>query len=329
MKKNRLLPLLLLAVAALAAIGLLVFVFFQMNASPFFSSNNTPMGGMMGGRNGIGMGTNAVELKESTQPASELRLPTLLKSDYETAEEVSYTVIAQEGQTDFREGPLTETYGYNGSYLGPVLQIRKGQQVHINIQNELEEDTTFHWHGLKIPSDVDGGPHHAIEPNGNAEIDFTVEQEAATLWFHSHALGKSAEQVYNGLAGLIFVEDDNSDSLNLPKEYGVNDFPLILQERFFDEENQFSYDAVYNLDGTTGDTSLVNGTIRPYIEVKKEWLRLRVVNGSNARNYALRLSDGTSFYQIATDGGFLEKPVAREELLLSPGERAEILIDAS
>lgn len=327
MKKNRLLPWLLLAGITLVAIRLLFFAFFQVNPDPSSPANRTPMGGMMNGQNG--MGTSTVELRESSQAATKLRLPELLESDKGTDEAVSYTVIAEEGQAAFREGPPTETYGYNGSYLGPVLRIRKGQQVHINLQNKLGEETTFHWHGLEIPSDVDGGPHHPIEPNGEAEIDFTVEQEAATLWFHSHALGKSAEQVYNGLAGLIFVEDENSDSLNLPKEYGVNDFPLILQERFFDEENQFQYDAVYNLDGTTGDTYLVNGTIRPYIEVVQEWIRLRIVNGSNARNYNLRLSDNMSFYQIATDGGFLETPVERKDLLLSPGERAEIVVDAS
>lgn len=304
MNKKRLVPLLFFFGIALFLLVFLFFIFFPLNFSPSFDLNDTPMGNMMGGRNGMNRETNTVELREPEQPSTKLHLPTLLKSDYENDTEVSYTVVADEGQTSFREGPLTETYGYNGSYLGPVLQMRRGQQVHINLQNELKKETTFHWHGLKIASDVDGGPHHAIEAEGSAEVDFTVDQEAATLWFHSHAHQKSAEQVYNGLSGLIFVEDEHSDSLDLPKEYGVNDFPLILQERFFDENNQFKYDTVYNFDGTTGDTPLVNGTIRPYIEVGQEWVRLRVVNGSNARNYQLRLSYESFFYQIATDGGF-------------------------
>ena len=329
MNKKRLVPLLFFFGIALLLLVFLFFMFFPLNFSPSFDLNDTPMGNMMGGRNGMNRETNTVELREPEQPSTKLHLPTLLKSDYETDTEVSYTVVADEGQTSFREGPLTETYGYNGSYLGPVLQMRRGQQVHINLQNKLEEETTFHWHGLKIASDVDGGPHHAIEAEGSAEVDFTVDQEAATLWFHSHAHQKSAEQVYNGLSGLIFVEDEHSDSLDLPKEYGVNDFPIILQERFFDEDNQFNYDTVYNFDGTTGDTPLVNGTIRPYIEVGQEWVRLRVVNGSNARNYQLRLSDESFFYQIGTDGGFLETPVERKEFLLSPGERAEIVVDMS
>lgn len=67
-----------------------------------------------------------------------------------------------------------------------------------------------------------------------------------TLWFHSHILGKTAEQVYSSLAGIVFIEDENSESLNLPTDYGVNDFPLILQERFFDINNHFLYNQVYN-----------------------------------------------------------------------------------
>lgn len=96
----------------------------------------------------------------------------------------------------------------------------------------MKENTSFHWHGLKIPSNVDGGPHSPIKPNGTATVDFTVMQEAATLWFHPHPEGRTGEQVYNGLAGLIYVEDENSDSLDLPKDYGMNDFPIIVQDRF-------------------------------------------------------------------------------------------------
>lgn len=329
MKKDRLVPTLIFIGVVLVFLLIFFAIFFRIVPNSSFSPDNFRMGEMMNGRHHMNGNFDTGEIRNSQDSPMELRLPPLLESDYETDEEVSYTLVADEGQTSFREGPPTETYGYNGSYLGPVLQIREGQQVHINLQNELEEETTFHWHGLKVASDVDGGPHHPIESNGSAEIDFTVDQEAATLWFHSHAHRKSGEQVYNGLAGLIFVEDENSDALNLPKEYGVNDFPLILQERFFDEENQFRYNEVYDFDGTTGDTPLINGTIRPYIEVGQEWIRLRVVNGSNGRNYDLSLSDGSSFYQIASDGGFLEAPVERANLFLSPGERAEIVVNMS
>lgn len=320
MSKKRLITILLLSGALLLSLGLLVAVIFKIAFPGDSNISEDRMGN-------IGQNTSSEELMANGGNRSRLRLPPLLESDYETADTISYTVTAQEGETPFREGPLTRTYGYNGFYLGPVLRIREGQKVHINLNNELREETTFHWHGLKIPSNVDGGPHNPIEPGGSAEIDFTVTQEAATLWFHSHAHEKSAEQVYNGLAGLLFIDDDHAAGLKLPAEYGVNDFPLIIQDRFLDKENQFNYQEIFNINGTTGDTVMVNGTIQPYVEVENEWIRLRLVNGSNARNYNFHLSENASFFQIASDGGFLNEAVKLESLFLSPGERAEILLD--
>lgn len=271
--------------------------------------------------------TDILRFEEIKGESNKLKLPEILEPDFERENEVSYTLKTQRGETQLKEGRKTATMGYNGSYLGPILKMRKGQTVHIKTENNLSEETTFHWHGLKIPSDVDGGPHSPVEPNQAAQIDFEVNQEAATLWFHPHALGTTAEQVYYGLAGLIYVEDEQTDRLDLPKEYGVNDFPLILQDRNLDENNQLDYERAYNPDGVYGNTLLVNGTLNPYVEVKNEKVRLRLVNGSNARNYQLVLNNQARFYQIASDGGFLEEPVEMTSLVLAPGERAEIIID--
>ncbi len=154
-----------------------------------------------------------------------------------------------------------------------------------------------------------------------------MTQEASTLWFHPHPKGKTAEQVYNGLAGLIYIEDENSKSLGLPNDYGKNDIPLIFQDRTFDEKKQLNYSAVMNDDGTIGDTLLINGTLNPKLTVKREKVRLRLLNGSNARNYTFKLSTGDSFVQIATDGGFLNEPVTLKEITLTPSERAEVVVD--
>lgn len=94
-------------------------------------------------------------------------------------------------------------------------------------------------------------------------------------------------------------------------------------------DNQFDYAGTYNPDGTYGDTLLINGTINPYVEVTNELVRLRLVNGSNARNYTFGLENGAVFNQIASDGGFLEQPVALKSVTLTPGERAEIIVDLS
>lgn len=328
-----------LIVALVAALALLLFVSANL-FSTFFNSgesrttvttadpnlsnsgNFSGMGQMMGG-------DQSVVLDESGQKMTALRLPELLEPDSESDSEISYTVTAQAGETAFLKGKATQTIGYNGSYLGPVLVVHEGQEVHIKTENQLSEATSFHWHGVKLPSDMDGGPQHPVGPNETMQVDFTVKQEAATLWFHPHALGTTAEQVYAGLAGLIFVEDDNSEQLDLPKDYGVNDFPLIIQDRTFDADNQFDYEGTYNPDGTYGDTLLVNGTIKPYVDVKNEQIRLRLVNGSNARNYTFGLENAAVFHQIASDGGFLEQPVALTSVTLMPGERAEIIVDLS
>nr|WP_246197214.1 multicopper oxidase domain-containing protein [Cytobacillus depressus] len=266
---------------------------------------------------------NPIALNDSTGE-NELAIPPLLEQ-----KNGIYHIAAQLGTTEIFKSVQTETYGYNGSFLGPVIRVNKGDTVTFKTSNELSEPTTFHWHGLEIPGEGDGGPHHLIQPGKSKDVIFTVNQEASTLWFHPHPEGATAEQVYKGLAGLIYVEDENSKSLALPNDYGVNDFPLVFQDRQFDDKKQLNYKAVLNEDGTIGDTLLVNGTLNPKLTVGKEKVRLRLLNGSNARNYTFQLNTGDSFQQIATDGGFLNEPIAISEITLTPGERAEVIVDFS
>jgi bilirubin oxidase len=178
---------------------------------------------------------------------------------------------------------------------------------------------------------MDGGPHQESAPGGVWEPHWTIENEAATLWYHPHFLERTGEEVYSGLAGLFIIDDENSDSLNLPKKYGVDDLPLIVQDREFKENGQFVY-APQRRDelghtGMLGDTILVNGTYAPFVDVPAKQIRLRILNASNARRYNFGFEDGRSFYQIATDGGLLASPVARTHMILAPGERAEVIID--
>ncbi|MBG9758179.1 multicopper oxidase domain-containing protein [Lysinibacillus sphaericus] len=270
--------------------------------------------------------TNPLQLAPSTGE-NELVIPPLLEPDGDNP--AHYSIVAQEGTTEFYQGVQTETYGYNGSFLGPVIRIQSGQTVQFSTTNEMSKETTFHWHGLEIPGEGDGGPHERIEPGQSKQLTFNIRQQAATLWFHPHPEGQTAEQVYKGLAGLIYVEDENSQRLGLPHEYGVNDIPLIFQDRQFDDQQQLNYQQFKNNDGTIGDTLLINGTLNPKLHVRQEPVRLRLVNGSNARNFTFKLSTNENFQQIATDGGFLNSPVPLNKLTLTPGERAEIIIDFS
>src|SRR5699024_8923427 len=143
---------------------------------------------------------------------NELKIPAALGNESDNESEVAYTVRAQKGETEIFDGAKTKTYGYNGDFLGPVLRFSKGDKVKINTINELDEETTFHWHGLEVPGEADGGPHETLEPGEEKQIEFEVTQEASTLWFHPHPDGKTAEQVYNGLAGWVYIEDGNAKS---------------------------------------------------------------------------------------------------------------------
>lgn len=260
----------------------------------------------------------------------ELPIPMLLEDENQKDGVSDFTLNATEGFTDFYENSITPTMGYNGTFLGPVIKVRKGDLVNMHVNNQLSDSTSVHWHGLEVEGTLDGGPLQVIERGGTWDPSFTISQPAATLWFHPHVMGSTATQVYYGLAGMLIVEDEESEALNIPKEYGVNDIPLILQDRSFNEDGSFYYGtSMMMMEGMMGETLLVNGAITPNFTVEQAKIRFRILNGSNARNYALRLEGGDSFYQIASDGGFLEEPVIMENLLITPGERAEVIIDFS
>jgi FtsP/CotA-like multicopper oxidase with cupredoxin domain len=230
---------------------------------------------------------------------------------------------------EFYTGFATNTYGINSSVLGQTIRIHKEDKVKINWHNYLNEATTMHGHGMHVPAIMDGGPKNKILPNTTWTSSYTVNQKASTNWYHPHLMGKTAEHVYMGLSGLLIIDDDESDTLALPKEYGVDDIPLILQDKRFDANKQIDYSPTSReiRRGYTSPTMLVNAVITPYLNVSSKQVRFRLLNGSNSRVYHLAFSDNRTFHQIATDGGFLASPVALNSLVLSPGERAEIVLD--
>lgn len=257
-----------------------------------------------------------------------LPIPLLLMDENPNESISDFTLVAQQGETYFFNGLATPTLGYNTSYLGPVIKVTRGQTVNMHVINKLSASTSVHWHGLEVTGTEDGGPHQVIAPGSQWNPSFVIDQPASTLWFHPHVIGSTATQVYTGLAGLILIEDDNSLSLNLPNDYGINDIPLIIQDRSFNSDGSFLYvDDMMN--GVFGEYILVNGAITPYLDVQQVKMRFRILNGSNARNFEFKLSNQASFYQIASDGGLLQQAIELNELFLSPGERAEIIIDFS
>ena len=260
-----------------------------------------------------------------------LPIPQILEDTNPQEGKAEFNLNVQHGKTEFFKGKEADTMGYNGSYLGPVIRVRKGDDVTINVNNELKEETTVHWNGLEVDGEMDGGPNQVIDTNTTWSPSFVIDQVASTLWFHPHVLHKTGEQVYKGLAGLFYIEDEFSDSLNIPKEYGINDIPIIVQDKRFNDRGEIHYNLnmMDSMHGFMGDTAVINGAINPQLEVRNEIIRFRLLNGSNARAYDFNFSDNVEFYQIASDGGFLSESIPMRQVSLAPGERAEILVDLS
>ena len=276
------------------------------------------------------------------QSAESLPIPPLMTG---TAQDgvVTYDLTAQPGTREFLPGLQTETWGYNGDFLGPALLLRRGDQVVLNVTNNIDITTTTHWHGMHVPAVMDGGPHQRIEPGATWTATFPVLNRAATYWYHPHPhpqLGQgvlfdpmgTGYQVYQGLAGLLIVEDDTSDALVLPRSYGQDDIPLILQDRRFHEDGSLmhfpsDFNPATDPALRKGGHFLVNGVEAPVLDVGAQVVRLRILNASNARVYNLGFSDNRTFHQVVSDGGFLPAPVSLSRLLLAPAERVEILLN--
>ncbi len=237
----------------------------------------------------------------------------------------TFELTAEAGDSSLVPGTRTPTMGYNGIYLGPTLRAARGDRLRVRVRNRLDVLTTVHWHGMHLPAAMDGGPHQPIPPNQVWTPEWTIDQPAATLWYHPHPHGATEEQVGAGLAGLFLVDDPAADHA-LPQEYGVDDLPLVLQDLRLAADGSRSTARSGNV-GMLGDTVLVNGTYGARFEATTDRVRLRVLNASPARIYQLGLSDGGPLVQVASDGGLLARPVQTPAVLLSPGERAEVVVD--
>jgi len=262
----------------------------------------------------------------ATQFSTPLPIPRLIDAAKQ-GNAVSLKIAA--GRHEFVHGKPARTYGYSAPILGPVIRMRRGAKIEMTVENALDTVTTVHWHGLLVPGDCDGGPQQLIHPGNRWRPVLNIDQPAATLWFHPHPHHDTARQIYMGLTGMIIVDDGTDARLGLPRTFGIDDLPLILQDRSFAADGSIEYEAdgldiVY---GARGDTVIVNGVIAPVAKVPAGMVRLRLLNAANAQNFVLRFSDQRTFHVIASDGGFLPAPVAVTQLTISPAERFEVLVD--
>ncbi|TFV84336.1 copper oxidase [Microbacterium sp. dk485] len=261
-------------------------------------------------------------------PSFETALPIPPLAESEVVDGVRvFSLTAQEGsQQLLRDDRTTPTWGFNDDFLGPTLRAQQGEEVAVEVQNDLPEATTVHWHGMHLPPAMDGGPHQMVEPGAQWRPTWRIDQEAATLWYHPHPHGSTEDHVVRGLAGMFLIDSAEEQDFGLPSEYGVDDIPVIVQDKKFLDDGQFQLDAQGNEVGLLGDVVLTNGAWGAVLDATTERVRLRLLNGSSARTYDFGFEDRRPFALVATDGGLLEAPSETDHVRLSPGERAEIVV---
>ncbi|MCA9259962.1 MAG: multicopper oxidase domain-containing protein, partial [Planctomycetales bacterium] len=256
--------------------------------------------------------------------------------------------------TDSLGNPLDHILPYDNTIHGAGSQFSEARivtHVHGAVTNEASDGFPEHWftpNPLAAANGMGG-------PAGNQFVaDYPNDQRSASLWYHDHAMGITRLNVYAGMAGFYLVRDAEEQSLNLPN--GAYEMPLVLQDRKFQDDGQLFYPAGPGdmaspgvgdpLEGLTdfpgdasqtqhffGDANLVNGAVWPFMEVEPRKYRFRLLNGANARFYDLQLDAGAQglvdFHQIGTDSGLLATRVDRQQLLLAPADRADVIVDFS
>ncbi len=261
------------------------------------------------------------------------------------------TISMQENHAKVhRDVPATRIWTYGPGPLAPLIEARSGEPLDIEWVNNLptkhflpidhslhgcgtdvpEVRATVHLHGARTRSQDDGYPEDWYVPGKSRTCHYPMDQEATALWYHDHAMGINRLNTYAGLFGMLLIRDKVEDSLHLPS--GKYEIPLIFYDRNFTADGQLYYATSGDPDHPwipefSADGLLINGKIRPYLEVEPRLYRFRVLNPANSRFYHLNLSDNYGITQIGTDQGFLPAPVQVQSFTVAPAERADILID--
>ncbi len=232
-------------------------------------------------------------------------------------------LVAQETAVTIANGPRT-ALTYNGLLPGPLLEAEPGDAVRIRLHNRLNRPTNLHYHGLHIsPSGNADNVFLSVAPGASQTYDFSLpaDHPAGTFYYHPHRHGTVADQVFGGLGGVLIVRGALD---RIPEVQAAQEQVVFLKD--LPGDGDFGPMGMGMMLGREGAVLTVNGHVNPALSIPAGGLlRLRIVNGSNARFWRLALEDHP-FHLLATDAGALETPVQLEELLLAPGERAEVLV---
>ena len=237
-------------------------------------------------------------------------------------EVVEVSLEARAAEVEVAPGWRVSMWTYNGSLPGPTIEARVGDTVRVRFRNGLPEATTIHWHGLRVPASMDGThlAHTPIEPGAEFVYEFVVP-EAGTFWYHPHL--RSQEQVERGLYGALIVRAPGEPEAHTERVVVLDDL-LVREDRSLAE-----FSSLQDMSGRQGNLILVNGKAHPIAPMTPGALhRFRFINAANARFFRLSLP-GYRLVQIGTDGGLMSAPLEVSELLLVPGERADLLAVAT
>lgn len=278
-----------------------------------------------------------------------LPIPSVMRA---THGETLKIAMRESEQRLHRDLKPTRVWTYGGSMPGPTLEMASGQRLRVEFPNDLpgkhflpidhnihgaEKDqpevrAIVHLHGGRTPTSSDGYPDDWYVPGKSRVYEYPNKQDAATLWYHDHAMGINRLNIYAGMFGLALLRDKHEASLNLPQ--GEQEIPLVLCDRLLTQDAQLYYPVSGQPDApwvpeVFGNAVLVNGALLPYFDAQPRRYRFRVLNTANGRFFHLSLRGRRPFLQIGSDQGLLATPVTQTNLLLAPGERADLVIDFS
>ena len=301
--------------------------------APAASKAMSGMGPMMMGGPGGMMGARMHRTPLTPVSGQPLPIPPLYEGELNDGVR-HYRLTIGEAELPLFADAITDSWAVQAPgtampFLGPTLVLKRSERVAIEWHNTLNTATTMHGHGMHVSGEADGGPHQLITPGARWVARYIVDQPACTNWYHPHRMGLTAEHVYRGLAGFQLIRDGSDDALNLPRTYGVDDIPLAVQDRVFDAAGQIYYDPTMHdvRRGWFGDVMLTNGAVSPVFTARAGLLRLRLLNGSNSEIWRFALDDGSTMQVIAGDNGLIDHPMPVRSVMLSPGERADVVLN--
>jgi FtsP/CotA-like multicopper oxidase with cupredoxin domain len=261
------------------------------------------------------------ELVETTPWKGSFAAP-LAEDQSEEPQIVEVMLEATPAEIEVTPGHRVNLWTYNGTLPGPTIEARVGDTLRVRFRNSLPEATTIHWHGLRVPSAMDGvtAVQAAIQPGEEFTYEFVLE-DSGTFWYHPHV--RSDEQVERGLYGAIVVRDDDEPVL-------TSENTVVLDDVLLDADWQLTdFSDRQAMIGRQGNLILVNGHAAPQAELTAGGLhRIRFVNAANARYFRLALDD-RRLWILGFDGSKLEAPVPAEEVLLVPGARVDLAFEGA